>query len=238
MLKKNESLKILAIIPARGGSKGLARKNLRLLAGKPLLSYTIETAQQAPILSHVLVSTEDEEIAQYARSFDIKVYRHPEMLSTDQTPSFHVVKWALNEFRRIECDPAIVVVLKATSPLRSVNDINNAVQMLLADRSADSVVSVVKTQGTHPSRLRRIVDGKWLSDAFESEGCYPKIRQEHGSLYSRNGAIYVSLPTLIDNDCLWSNRCLPYVMPEARSVNINSEFDLRIAEFILDNSLT
>jgi len=124
-------------------------------------------------------------------------------------------------------------VLRATSPLRTDRDIDTAVNLLVQDDSIDSVVSVGPAVGIHPVRLKRVLpDGK-LVDAFESEGNYPQQRQSFESFYLRNGAIYASRSSIIEGKGLWGPNSLAYVMPEERSININTEFQFRVAELLI-----
>ncbi len=224
---------IVSIIPVRGGSKGINRKNIRLLAGKPLLWYTIESARQSSMLDMIVVSTDDDEIAHYALSEGIRVIRHPARLSKDDSPTYPVVKWALNRMRSQGIEPQICAVLRATSPLRAPKDIDEAINLLLHNKQADSVVSVVPAEGIHPIRLKRVLPDKRIVDAYEAEGNYPKRRQELELLYLRNGAIYVAWATVIDEMGMWGTHCLAYVMPEERSININTEFQFKVAELIV-----
>jgi len=224
---------VVGLIPARGGSTGITRKNLRLVAGRPLLWHTIQAALGARNLTRVFVSTEDEEIARYAQSLGVSVLQHPSVLSTDDSPTFPVIKWDLGELRRLGIEPAYCAVLRATTPLRSSDDINASIDLLTQHRSADSVVSVCEAVGVHPVRLKRIVEDGMLKDAFENEGSYPRRRQEFERLYMRNGGIYLCEASVIDAGGLWGSHCLAYVMPQERSLNINTDFELQLAELLI-----
>lgn len=226
--------RVAGIIPARGGSTGLHRKNLRLLAGKPLIWHTVKSALSTSSLNFIVVSTEDDDIANYVSTLNVEVLRHPPELSTDSSPTFPVIQWVLNRLRRLGRNPDICVVLRATSPLRTYKDIDTVVDLLMKDDAIDSVVSVGPAIGIHPVRLKRILpDGK-LVDAFEPEGSYPKQRQSFELLYLRNGAIYASRSSIIEDGRLWGPNCLAYVMPEERSININTEFQFKVAELLIN----
>lgn len=222
-----------AIIPTRGGSTRVPRKNLRPLAGKPLLTYIVQAAKSSKILSDVILSTDDDEIANVAISLDIEVFRHPKELSTDSSSSFGVIQWALTELIRQGREPAVCALIRATSPLCLPHDIDHAIELLESNDHADSVVSVTKMSGVHPKKLKTLLPNSVLVDAFEPEGFLPTRRQTLPPLYIRNAAIYVSTPSLIANGMLWGPRCLGYVMPEERSVNINSEIDFKLAEVLI-----
>jgi CMP-N-acetylneuraminic acid synthetase len=227
----------VAIIPARGGSKGVPGKNLRLLAGAPLLWYTVAAALSAKAVAHTVITTEDDEIAKYTTSLGVMVLRHPAELSTDTSPTYPVVKWAVQELLHSGINMDSCTVLRATTPLRSSDDIDNAIDLLLRNPEADSVVSVRPTVGIHPIRLKRVLDDGRLIDAFLPEGNMPIRRQELETLYLRNGGIYVAKKLVVETIGLWGSHCLAYIMPEDRSVNINTEFDFRVAELLMRDQL-
>lgn len=221
----------IGLVPARGGSKGLNNKNLRLIAGQPLIWHTVRAAVGARSLSHVFVSTDDEEIAAYCRSLDVEVIVHPASLSFDDVPTVGVIEW---NARRLSRD-ADLVVLRATSPLRVADDIDDAVALFQTSPEADSLVSVYHIEGVHPMKLKRITNEGYLVDAYHREGHFPVQRQRLEPLYLRNGAIYILPSSLARQGKLWGDRCLAFAMPQARSININSEYDLRVAELLLTN---
>jgi CMP-N,N'-diacetyllegionaminic acid synthase len=130
-------------------------------------------------------------------------------------------------------EPSIVVVLRATTPLRTSQDIDGAISLLSQSAGADSVVSVVEAVGIHPIRLKRLHAGHYIVDAFETEGRFPKRRQELEKLFLRNGAVYAATPAVIDAGGLWGEKCVAYIMPEARSLNINTEHQLHVADLLL-----
>lgn len=224
---------VVAIIPARGGSKGVPKKNLRKLAGNPLLWYAVNCAHNATRVQTTIVSTEDPEIADYAISIGAQVFRHPPELSGDGAPTFPVIKWALGRLRESRVQPSLCVVLRATTPLRAPKDVDQCLEMFDCNPCADSVVSVKLAIGVHPIRLKRIHKDGRLVDGFEPEGNFPRRRQELEPLYLRNGGVYAARCSVIDGGGLWGSHCLGYVMPEERSININTEFDFKIAEILI-----
>lgn len=227
--------KILAIIPARGGSKAVPRKNIRLVDGKPLIAYTIETALAAGDLFHrVIVSTDDPEIADIARECGADVpFLRPAALAGDKVPTLPVLQHGTafvekQDKRRMDG----VFLLQPTAPLRTVEDIAAAIQ--LARRSdCDSVISVVQVFAVHPMLMKRI-EGSRLVDY-----CMPEIegtrRQDYDPpAYMRNGAIYLTRrDVLMIQDSIWGRAICPYVMPPERSVSIDDEMDLRLLEAAL-----
>ena len=167
-----EQPRVLAVIPARGGSKGIPRKNIIPIHGKPLLAYSIEPALKAATLTRVIVSTEDEEIAQVAREWGADVpFMRPSELATDRAKSLPVVQHAIRTLEVEEGQPYdAVVMLQPTTPLRTSEDIDRGVRMLF-ETGADSVVTVVEVGGHHPFRMKRLLDDgrliNYLDQGFE-----------------------------------------------------------------------
>lgn len=227
-------LSCLGVIPARGASKGIPRKNIRLVADRPLIAYTIEVAQKSRRLTRTVVSTEDEEIAEVARSFGAEVpFWRPVELATDEATSVAVVRHALDfvereENRRYDA----VALLEPTSPLRMVEDVDGAIA-LLEDSGADSVVSLCRLEAPHPAKLKILEGGRirpFLPELWR-EGL---PRQELLPVYFLNGGIYaVKRDFLVKRQTFWSESTVPYLMPEERSVNIDSWLDLRLVECLI-----
>lgn len=236
---KSRKEKILAVIPARGGSKGVARKNVRPICGKPLIVYTIETALAARhILDRIIVSTDDEEIAAIARQSgaDVPFMRPPE-LAGDQTPTLPVLQHAVNFIETAE-DLTLdwVLLLQPTTPLRIVEDIETSINLTRQNR-CDSVISVVQVFAEHPIFMKRIENNRLLAYCLEEkEGTR---RQDIGPpAYMKNGAIYLTRrDVLMENDSIWGNVIQPYVMPPERSVNIDNEIDLKLAEVLISQRI-
>ena len=234
-----KQMKVLAVIPARGGSKGVPRKNIRPICDKPLIAYSIETVLQVQHLFHrVIVSTEDEEIAAIARQYGAEVpFLRPIALSADDAPTIPVVQHAV---RYIEKQDNItldwVLLLQPTAPLRQAVDIEAA--LTLAQRGdCDSVISVVQVFATHPILMKRIENDQLLPYCIdEKEGTRRQDYQP--AAYMRNGAIYLTRRNvLIEQNSIWGNLIRPYVMPEERSVGVDSDLDLRMVETMVRESL-
>ena len=150
----------LGVIPARGGSKGVARKNLRLLGGRPLIAHTIDAARRSTFLGTFVVSTEDAEIAAFAAGEGVPVVDRPDRLADDMTPMAPVVEHAVTAVEsqagvRFDC----VLTLQVTSPFRLPGDIDAAIE-LLRSTGAESVLGVVRLLDAHPARVKRLVDGR------------------------------------------------------------------------------
>ncbi len=227
---------ILGLIPARGGSKGIPRKNLRVIGGKPLLEYTVEAALNSALLSLVVTSTEDAEIARAARAAGSEVIDRPSELARDETPTLPVAQHAVEivereHGRRLDA----IVILQVTTPFRTGEDIDRAVAMLLHS-SADSVVSVREAQELHPWKLKRIQEGR-LVPLMEEE-VEGTRRQDLPPVYIRNGGIYaVRRDVLMVENSLYGQNCQAYVMPVERSIDINTELDLVLAEALLERGI-
>ena len=224
---------VYVIIPARGGSRGLRRKNLRLLHGQPLISYIIHVALRAQTIDTVFVSTESDEIAKVAVRYGVRVIRHPKMLSISTASTFGVVQYAAKVLKKKWCRPDVLVTMRATSPLCEPTDVDNAVRLLLKN-NADSVVSVARSD-VHPFRVLKKNNKGELEyfDRRSGERDFPQRRQSFGDVYVRNGAIYATRTDVIERGSLWGAHCVPYEMPKERSVNINDWIDFLLAEVLL-----
>lgn len=225
----------MAVIPARGGSKGVVRKNIRPLAGKPLIAYTIETALAARHLLHrAIVSTDDPDIAAVARDHGADVpFLRPSELAGDQVPMLPVLKHAV---QFIEDQDGIilawVLLLQPTAPLRALEDIEASLKVAYQN-DADSVISVVQVFAEHPILMKRIEDNRLLPYCVEEqEGTRRQDYQPPA--YMRNGAIYLTRrDVLMKKNSIWGQVIRPYEMPPERSVNIDSELDLKLVELIM-----
>ncbi|MGF9699803.1 cytidylyltransferase domain-containing protein [Paenibacillus sp. MABNR03] len=229
------STRCLAVIPARGGSKGLLHKNIRLLNHKPLINYTIEAALNSQYIDEVVVSTDSEEIARVAKSAGAKVpFIRPVELATDQARSIDVLKHAVDYYEQNEKYPfEHIILLQPTSPLRDANDIDQAYQTFI-NNEGDSLQSITVAD-THPYLLREWNFGK--VEPYLKEEAGNLRRQDLSELYVLNGAIYIVERDLlmIQNTMTGSNNC-GYLMPQERSVDIDNELDLKWAEFLIQIS--
>ena len=224
----------LGVIPARGGSKSVPRKNIALIHGKPLIAYTIEAAQRSRLLTHFLVSSDDPEIIAVARQYGARVpFIRPAELATDTAPSLPVVQHAVGEMERMHgITYDYIVLLQPTTPLRLPEDIDATLEKLVAT-GADSVISVCDVGAYHPARMRQIVDDR-LVELPIREPKEMARRQDLPPVYIRNGAIYaVKRDVVMLQNTMSGVVCRPYIMPEERSVNVDSMLDLLLAEILL-----
>lgn len=228
---------LLGLIAARGGSRGIPRKNLALLCGRPLLAYTCEAALGSRRLTRVVLSTDDDEIATVGRACGVEVpFQRPAELARSETPSLpvalHGVRW-LREHEAFE--PDVVVLLQPTSPLRRAEHIDEALDAMEAAR-ADTVVSVVAVPHRYnPFSIVKIEHG-WLRDFWDQAVPFDRFRrQDTPGLFARNGPAVLATRSsvLLKDGTFFGKRVLPYVMSEEDSVDIDTEFDLRQAEWLL-----
>lgn len=227
---------VLGLIPARGGSQGIPRKNLRALAGRPLIEYTCRAALASRQLTRTIVSTDCPDIARVVRAAGVEApFLRPAHLAADTTASADVVRHALRWLADQQgIDPDIVVLLQPTAPLRAARHIDEAVA-LLQRSGTDSVVSVTPLPPQyHPEWQFVIRDGQLGSfTGTPLAGITPR-RQDLPATYTRNGALYVFRPrVLAATGSLYGTACLAYVMPAEVSVNIDTAADWRHAEDLL-----
>lgn len=216
-------MQILAIIPARGGSKGIPYKNIKLLNGKPLIAYTIEAALASKI-SRLIVSTDCKEIAEVSRGYGAEVMMRPPSLAKDETATLPVLQ---NVISRLDDTYDAVITLQPTSPLRTFEDINNAIEVFSLDDNADSLVSVVGVPHNYMPEKVMYYDGKYLSG-----NNLIKRRQDIDLIYARNGAaIYITRISRI-NDFIFGGKILPYFMNKLNSFDIDDIEDWIIVEKI------
>jgi len=231
---------VLAVVPARGGSKSIKKKNIVELDGKPLLEYTLTAAKESTVVDRTVLSTDDKQIAAVGESFhSVEVpFIRPQKLAQDDTPTLPVIQHAVNFLQEQEAYiPDIVLILQPTSPLRQPRHIDEAIKKMI-NSEGDSVVSVIQVPHEfNPYSVMEIEDG-WLEFYLEEGRKYTR-RQDKPTFYARNGAaIYgVSLSTLLKDETLYGDACIPYVMDRKFSVDIDTEFDLMIAEAILETEI-
>ena len=224
------SRNVIAIIPARGGSKGIIKKNLRLLAGKPLLYYSIRAAQKSNTIDYLVVSTDDDEIADVASGEGATVAKRPAEISSDESPTIDAIFHVLHQCDAQGLHPEIVIQLQPTSPFRTSSDIDAALELFLQS-DCDSVISV--SEVTHPPHWGMFIEGPYLHPLFDQEALRMR-RQDLPKTYLPNGAIYIaSAATLKQTRSFYCKKTKPYVMPAEKSLDIDSEFDLLLAEALM-----
>lgn len=226
--------KVLGIIPARSGSKGIPKKNIALLAKRPLIEYTFDAARGSKLINRFILSTDSEEIAAVGRKNNIEVpFLRPKELSRDETPTLPVIKHALSFMKdNLEYFAEIILILQPTAPLRKAKHIDEALDLLIKSE-ADSIVSVVEVPHQYnPHFIMKIKDGG-LS-FYKKDGIDFTRRQDLPKVYSRNGAIYaIKVGPFLKENSLYGKKCLPYIMDFNESINIDTLNDFYIAESFL-----
>jgi len=224
---------MLAIIPARGGSKGLPGKNIKMLAGKPLLAYTIEAALKSELISKIFVSTDSEEIAEVARAYNIGCDElRPPHLATDEALALDVYRYTL-DLLESQSGKSIkeFMVLQPTSPLRTCDDIDNAVT-LFREKHADSLISY--TPEAHPITWHKYIskDGK-IEKIFDN---ILKNRQMSRNTYYPNGSIYIFKKKLMDQGKYFTDNSFAFIMDRDKSIDIDTKEEFDFAEYIINKN--
>lgn len=226
-------MRTLGIIPARAGSKRLPRKNLRLLAGRPLVAWAIQAALAARRLAHLVVSSDDEAVLRLAADLDPALpLPRPAELARDGSPAIEYVRHALEALERSGQAPFdALAIIQPSSPLTLAEDIDATIA-LLEHSGADSAVTVVEVDhALHPAKFKRL-DGDRLLPYYEDEAGR-MAAHELPRVYVRNCSVYVTRRTVVQRGQVIGDDCRAYVMPRERSIDINEELDLAFAEFLI-----
>ncbi len=219
MNNKFKLFSVLALIPARGGSKGILRKNILPIAGKPLIAYSILQAQASERIDRVIVSTDDEEIAEVARQWGAEVpFMRPAEYAQDLSPDIDVFSHALTWLRDHESYvPDLVVHLRPTQPVRRVELIERAIELLAMHPEADAVRSVSLALQT-PYKMWRITSEGYLEPLLRIEGipdCQSLPRQQLPLVYWQNGYVDVVRPrAVLEKNSMWGDRAIPFVVDD------------------------
>ena len=224
-------MRILGVIPARGGSKGVPRKNIKELNGKPLIGYTIEAAL-ASKLDRVIISTDDVEIKEVVNKLGADTpFSRPEELGSDTAKSIDVAIHAIKTMEEIDgVTYDAFMLLQPTTPFRTSKDIDESINKLI-ETGSDSVISVVGVEAYHPARMKFLQGGKLIDPPY-CESYENQNRQELDPMYIRNGAIYLTKRETLLNNSYKGNDCCGLVMPYERSINIDTLTDFEYAEWV------
>lgn len=227
--------KVVCVIPARGGSKGVLRKNIKKLVDKPLIAYTIEQALQSRYIDRTIVSTEDKEIADISKEYGAEVpFIRPDDLAGDQVATVDVLLHAINWLEEEEkYDFDVLVLLHTTTPLRVVKDVDSCIEMLQGAK-VDNVFSVTEA---HRNPYFNMVElDKQGTVKLVKEEVF-STRQSAPEVYDLNASIYVWWKDILKNEKkIFLAGSKVYVMPKERSVDIDDDLDFRIAEYLFKNS--
>ena len=230
--------KVLGLITARGGSKGIPKKNIVNVGGKPLIAWTIEAALKSHVFDRVVVSTDNNEIASIAQKWGAEVpFTRPDRLAKDDSPHTDVLIHAINWLQEKEDYlPEFLMLLQPTSPLRTSQDIDKSFQLAIESK-ADCVISVQETL-SHPYSVMQVTEDQKLSEflmSSEDPESYQR-RQARPKFYSLNGAIFIfKVDVLLTNKNTYPELTFTYVMPKERSLDVDTSWDLHIANLILNH---
>ena len=225
-------MNILAVIPARGGSKGIPGKNIKLLAGKPLIAYSIEAASKSRLINRIFVSTDDDKIKQISKKYGAEIIKRPKEMAKDDSPTMDSIIHVLNNLEKKGFVTDIVVLLQPTSPLRTHEDVDNAINLFIKNKDkCDSLVSVCEYDHSPYWSLK--VDGDFLKPNFGEE--YFKMRrQELPKIYMPNGSIFISnKKSLLKSKSFYKGNIIPYFMKSGESIDIDTLIDFKLAEITL-----
>ena len=234
-MTKKTNIKILAITLARGGSKSVPKKNIKIINGLPLIAYTINEALKSKYISRYIVSTDDVEIQKIALKFGADApFLRPKNISSDEASSVsalqHAVKWT-------EHDDGVrydyIIELMCTNPLKLVKDIDVCISKLI-ETGADSVIAVHKLEDHHPLRIKKIIDDR-IVDFCLPEKLESRRQDLKPDAFIRSGSIYALKRDhlMLDDQRYGSSNSRPYILPESRAANIDSEIDFMVAEKLL-----
>jgi len=225
------------VIPARGGSKRLPGKNILPLLGKPLIFWSIEAAKKSKYIDRCIVSTDDKEIANIAKSYGCDVpFIRPKEMSLDNTPSYPFMEHAIKFFIKDHIHFDYFVLLEPTSPLRETEDIDSALEKLNSNRNiADAIVGVSKVESTHPVFDVKINSGGLIEPYIGSK--FQIFRMQNiEPLYFKEGSVYISsVNVLLEKKTFYHERTLPYIFSRWKSIEIDEMIDFIYAETILQN---
>jgi CMP-N,N'-diacetyllegionaminic acid synthase len=229
--------KCLGVIPARGGSKRVKRKNIRLLAGKPLIQWTIEAGLKSNAIDNLIISTDDIQIAEIAKKCggDVPFIR-PKKLATDSSNSYEVLNHAYETLKKQGDDYSYIMMLQPTSPLRTSFHIDNA-SAFLEKKRADGVIGV--TQLNHPLEWTNTLTPSFEMDSFIDDYDVSKQSQNFPKRYTLNGAIYITnIDRMnLEKSHIYGRSMYAFVMDEQDSIDIDTEFDFEIADYLMSKRI-
>jgi len=227
----HKNKRILAIIPARGGSKGIPNKNIMAISGKPLIAYTIEAGKKSKYIDEIMVSTDSEDIKGIAHQYGAKIpFLRPKDLSNDSAKSIDVVMHAIEFYKNKNVSFDYVILLQPTSPLRTFEHLDKAIEKLI-ESNKTSLVSVCEVD-ENPVLMRSIENEK-LKEVISFEGTNLR-RQDLPTFYKFNGALYInSINMLVHQKKFVDENTIPYVMDKESSIDIDTMLDARLVELII-----
>ena len=222
-------MKTLAIIPARGGSKGIIGKNKKIICGKPLIEYTIDVALKSNLITQVVVSSDCEKILDVSRKFDLYCHKRDPKISQDKSPVSDTIDSVLKE---LDTPFDLIILLQPTSPIRFFDQIDSALSSIYKNKSANSLISVCEMDDVHPARMY------WQNDDLLLKPIMPEFeklrRQDIPKALYRNGSIYiVKTKAFLRTKNIMEKPAIGFVMPYNQLLNIDEERDLIVAEALM-----
>lgn len=226
--------RILAIIPARGGSKGLPGKNIKEMCGKPLIVWSIEHAQKSKYVDELFISTDSQEIASVAEKYGASCPElRPAELARDTAPSSEFIIYTLNKMKSDGKDFDYFILLEPTSPLRDVEDVDKSIEQLIDDEECESVVGVAMSGTVHPAFMVVVGKNGYL-EALEPDKSTLR-RQDLPNVYFFEGSVYVSkVDAYLKKRTFYHDKTKPYIVPEWKSHEVDDFVDFTIIEAIMN----
>jgi len=230
--------KTLAIIPARGGSKGLPGKNIRMLNGLPLIAWTINQAKASKLIDYIFVSTDSKEISSVAHDFGIEVpYLRPDFLSKDTSSSVDVVLNVLDYLSTKGLDFEYILLLEPTSPLRKINDLDNIIKLAYTNTLADGVISVGEVQLEHPSIVKKVNADGFIQSYIENKRTLFQRQQFDKSYFPYGVAYLIKSDVLLKTKSFYTDKIIPYYIERWQNYEIDDIYDFEIVKTILNLKL-
>lgn len=226
-----EKKKILALIPARGGSKGITDKNIIEINGKPLIAYSIEAARESKYIDEVVVTTDSDQIANVAKDYGAEIpFMRPQELASDHATTLDAVLHAVKKLENKKFD--VLVLLQPTSPLRTAEDIDKALEKFF-DADCESLVSV--SQADDSPILMRVIDNDGMMRKLLEQDSTIR-RQDMPQVYKVNGSIYINLISEINQGTSFNDNKIPFIMKKSHSVDIDEYSDIFMMNYYMKNS--
>lgn len=228
--------RILAIIPARGGSKGLPKKNIKPLCGKPLIAWTIEHAKECTYIDEIFVTTDSEKIANIAKEYGMDVpFLRPSELANDSSSSMDVVEHVISHFENRNIFFDYIVLLEPTSPLRKKKDLDTAIQVAIENETADGIISLGEVHMEHPMIVKKINEKGKITPYIDN---VKKIsqRQQADKAYFPYGVIYMIKTNIFKKErAFYTDNVLPYYIERWQNYEVDDIYDFIAIEAIFKN---
>jgi CMP-N,N'-diacetyllegionaminic acid synthase len=226
-------MKVLGIIPARGGSKGIKNKNVVSIGNRPLIYWTIKNAIKSK-LNKIIVSTDSIKIKKIALSYGVDVpFLRPKNISDDSAKTIDVAIHSINFFKKKGIFFDYVMILQPTCPFRTIKDINFSIDFLKKNKKYNSLISLQKVESFHPARMKFIKKKKFIDDNFFKKYFKDNNRQALKKIYIRSGLIYLTkVQQMLNQKTFEIKPSYPYLTDASRSINIDNQMDLKLAKLL------